>query len=380
MVLLRAVLGVIWRVPSGIDRGIPGGIMLPRARAFARVLSALLSLAVLVGAMTFVVVVRSGITAVSEPPGVGASGAAALLEAAAKDIESLTSAGGKGIAFDAIQRTTEYRKAGGSPIPVVDPADQTKVVGTTDELYINGMMTQGLLTKDGFWMEMRLPPPPGQAADFDAAPRIFGVIQKNGLLWRDDGAGWYQTTQSPGMGIDPVSARQLPRALRKLASVSSLGKQVIDGTTLVGFKGTASIDDYPGVVAADGHDFTDGTFDFEVWFDPSSKLGRIVIRARNLNQTAYDLVSETVITFQRGRGGSVPEPVPTMAPESPPPFEVVAPTSGEVVAPTSSGSVAPTPSGSVAPTPSGSVAPTPSGSVAPTPSGSVAPASSEPQS
>ena len=312
--------------------------MLPLVRGSARLLSRLVSLVVLVTMLTLVIAVRAGVTSVADPATkqrqlaeeiAGGEMQRTLLEAAAKDIESSTGASGGGIRFDVIQRTTEYRKPDGSAIPVIDPSDQTKVVSTTDQLYINGMLTRGTWTKDGFWMEMRLAPPEGQTIDFDAAPRIFAVIQKNGQLWRDDGAGWYQTTQSPGMGLDPVSARRLPQVLRKLASISSIGTKVVDGTTLVGFKGTASIDDYPGVVAADGHDFTDGTFTFEVWFDPTNKLGRIVMRARNLNEAAYDLVSETTITIRRGQAGAIPDPLPTMAPEPPPPEEPNAPTSAE---------------------------------------------------
>lgn len=305
------------------------GTTLSLAQRFAQVVSLTCSVALLVIGLAFVVVMRRGIAAVTDPANVGASGAATLLAAAAQDIEAATAVGGTGITFDAIQRTTEYTKAGGSPIPVIDPTDQTKVVATTDQLYINGMMTRGAWTTDGFWMEMRLAPPPSQTADFATAPRMFGVIQKAGKLWRDDGAGWYETTQSPGMGIDPVSARRLPQVLRKLTSITALGTKVVDGTILIGYKGTASIDDYPGVVAADGHDFSDGTFAFEVWFNPANKLARIVVRARNLNEHAYDLQSETVITIHRDQPASIPDPLPPMPPESPPSPDPAAPASTE---------------------------------------------------
>jgi hypothetical protein len=239
----------------------------------------------------------------------------ARLASAAQVMTSAMGAGGAGFNFFAIQRNTEYAKPLGPKIAVMDPADQRTVIGETDQLFVNAMMSRGFVTSDGYFMEMHLAKADSTATDFATAPKIFAVLQQAGKLWRDDGQGWYPTDESPGMGIDPTSLRLLPAGLTKVNALKTVGTTPLDGIPTTEFSATASIDDYPGAVAADGKTFTEATFPVLVWLDGQNRVVQLVITARNLNQTEYDLVSETTITFDYGPAAALPAPAPTMAPE-----------------------------------------------------------------
>lgn len=237
------------------------------------------------------------------------------LAAAADAVDAAIAKGGTGLTFEVVQRNTLHAKPGGPQIALRAEDDRTKVVALVDDFYVNAMVSRGIVTGDAFWMFMRRGPAEGQAADFERSEPVFSVIERDGALWRNDGDGWYGTDGSPGMGMDPVSARRLPQLLRSLAGAASLEPALFDGRLLVGIRGTTTRDDYPGVVASDGKDFTDATFEVECWLDEGGRLVRLVAHARNLNQTTWDLVAETIVTFGYGATGDPPEPSPTMAPE-----------------------------------------------------------------
>jgi hypothetical protein len=293
---------------------------LARAKQIA---DALLSLVVALAIVGAAVVARGApsIHAQSgEASNAGAEGLTAVnrMAAAAAFLDAAIGPYGSGYHFSSIQRTTEYAKADGPAIAVVDPADPRSVVGTTTELFVNAMTTRGFVTGDGFFMEMHLGSNDSTMADLEAGPKTFSVIAKGSQLWRDDGQGWYQTDASPGMGIDPISARLLPAALANVKGLSLVGPELLDGRSATRLDATFASADYPGAIAADGKDFTEPSFPVRVWLDDQDRVVQLVLTARNLNQTLYDLVAETTITFDYGPPGEIPAPVPTMAPEPSP--------------------------------------------------------------
>jgi hypothetical protein len=288
--------------------------------AFGRFVSALgsaLSLLVLLTAAAAIVFVRTGSAAAGGQPTVDG-----MRATAADGLEAAMGAGGAGISFEVVQRNTLYAKEGGPRIEQTAPDDQTKVVAVVDELYLFSVITRGGVTADAFWMEMRGTQAP--IADFSAAEYFARVLEQDGKLWRDDGFGWYLTDESPGVGMDPVTARLLPSLLRSLDKAASIEPIQLDGRLAQGIRGTSVPAAYPGVIAADGAAFTETSFAVDCWFDEQGRLVRLEARAKNLNQTTYDLLSTTVVTFSYGAPGDPPEPTPLMAPEVPPTSEPVA--------------------------------------------------------
>lgn len=285
------------------------------ARSITDALRTATGLAALLIGVLAIVVIRVG------PAAAGAQGDVDSLRAgAAESLEAALRPGGSGITFEVVQRNTLYAKSEGPRIAVTAPEDQTKVVSVVDELYVNSVFSRGGITADAFWMEMRGAQDP--AAEFDKGAFFFTrVLDRDGVLWRDDGAGWYVTDESPGVGMDPVTARLLPTLLRDLAEAKALEPGLSDGkvSPRIGARSTAA--SFPGVIAADGASFTDPSFDVECWFDDQGRLIRLEASARNLHQTTFDLVAETVVTLTYGPPGDPPLPDPTMAPEVPPTSE-----------------------------------------------------------
>jgi hypothetical protein len=278
---------------------------------FGRFLSAARSavalLVLLIGAAA-IVLVRTGSVAGGTPPSVDH-----LRTAAADSLETALGAGGSGIGFEVTQTNTLHAKEGGPQIEVTAPDDQTKVVGLVDEYQVSTIFSRGAVTPSVFWMEMR----GSQAAmpDFSTADFFARVVDRSGELWRDDGIGWYRTDESPGVGMDPATARLLPDLLRSLDKAAALEPKLLDGRMASGIRGTSVPSAYPGVIAADGATFTEKAFEVDCWFDDQGRLVRLEARAQNLNQTTYDLIATTVVTFSYGAPGDPPETTPTKAPE-----------------------------------------------------------------
>lgn len=270
---------------------------------------------VVLAAGTLVVhaVPRSAVSWAGGPPD-----ALERLAATAAGLEQATAPGGPGYRFTVLQTATLHQRTSGDPIPVADPADPHKVVGTASEAYVTSMISAGVVAPDGFWMEMRLGPTPGKPPDFAASPVVFTVIEGPDGTARNDGQGFYDTDQSPGMGMDPVTAKAFPRLLAGQTKLADLGAAEVDGATLHGFAGTAAREDFPGVVAADGLAFTEATFPIEVWFDADGRLVRVVARARNLNQDVWDLVLETVVSLDFTPAGTRPASQPAFDPAAKP--------------------------------------------------------------
>jgi hypothetical protein len=165
----------------------------------------------------------------------------AQLLTAATSLETTTAPGGIGYQFDVIQRQVEYPKAGASLLPLVDPASPGIVVDRVDHLYVNSVLARGRVAPGAFWMEMRFGPDETTTPNYDTAPTLFGVIAKNGGLWRNDGLGWYPTTVSPGVGMDPTTASLMPALLRNVTKVTDLGQVTLAGQPAHRFSGLVDI-------------------------------------------------------------------------------------------------------------------------------------------
>ena len=338
--------------------GLAPVVVTVRARAGSPIRSAVATLAValvLIGAVAVTrapVVIGSALAPVAPTAQGGGAGltAAARLSSASSVIGSAISPGGAGFSFFALQRTTEYARTAGPMIAVVDPADPRKVIGHTDHLFINAMLSKGEVTPDGFFMAMHLgSQTSSSSADFDAAPAVFSVLSRDGVTWRNDGAGWYQSTDLPGMGIDLATIRLLPRALGRIGSPASAGSESLRGTLAAALTGSVAVADYPGAIAADGAAFTDPAVGVKVWIDGANRPVQLWIRARNTNQPDYDLYSETTVIFDYAPLAALPSPDPTVGPE-----ETFALDFAPTPAPTASPTPIPTPGPTPTPTPSSS--------------------------
>ena len=141
--------------------------------AVGRGLSGILSLAVLLGGITGVVVARAGVLdAAGQPSAAGASGLSPsqLTDGAAAKLEAATAAGGKGYSFRITQTSTITAKADGPRIEIPDPVDPHKSLGFADDYLFYSLIERGIMTADGFWSELRVGPPAG-AAPRRRAPR-----------------------------------------------------------------------------------------------------------------------------------------------------------------------------------------------------------------
>jgi hypothetical protein len=239
-----------------------------------------------------------------------AAGYPSQLGTAAKALESAVAPGGPGYRFDVVQRQVEYPKAGASDLPIVDAESPQVIVGRVDHLYVNSVLARGRVGPGVFWMEMRFGPDETTTPDYDVAPTMFGVIAKNGSLWRNDGLGWYATTVSPGVGMDPTSASLLPTLLRNIANVSDQGADVIAGQSAHRYRGHVDVTVFPGVVASDGAAFTETPIGVDVWLDGSNRLIALEGRARNLNESTLDLKVVTRIFFTYEAAGAAPDASP----------------------------------------------------------------------
>jgi hypothetical protein len=255
-----------------------------------------------------IVMARTGSAA-----GAGPTTPDAMKATAADSLDAALRPGGAGISFEMVSVSTLHAKPDGPRIQLYTPDDPTKILGETDEYLVGTVLSRGGVTADAFWMDMLVSPT--KTADFETAELFARVLERDGKVWRDDGVGWYQVDDPPGVGMDPATARLLASMVRELGAAEKIDSARFDGRTLAGVKGTSGPDRWPGIVAADGAAFTEKSFAVECWFDETGRLVRFEASARNLNATTFDLVLTTTVTLSYGSPGDPPEPNPTMAPE-----------------------------------------------------------------
>jgi hypothetical protein len=255
------------------------------------------------------------------------------LAAAATAIQAALDEGGGGITFEVVQTQTMVARPGGPRLEVQDPAVRGRVLGLTDTLPVGTLVERGIATPAGFWSELIHGPQPGAEASFDlaAATPARQALVRDGIRWRDDGAGWYPSDALPGIGLDPDSVLKLAGVLTDTAdaSDSALAAETDPAFTLRGLRGsaqpaarameaTSKVANLPALIAPDLTGATElrGRSEFEL--DAAGRLVSLDVVARNTRMEQYDLVLRTVITFRYPDAAPpLPEPVPAyVAPAS----------------------------------------------------------------
>jgi hypothetical protein len=295
-------------------------------RLLGRAIEGILSIAALAGLAGLVLFGRGalGISSLTPTSDVGlAAGAAASLTpseltlAGATLLEAAHAKGAGGIGFEIVQTATLHAKANGPKIDIPDPNSRGSL-GLTDEYEVASTIEHGTYTSDGFWMEMRDGPKPGGKPDFDHATYQFGAIVKAGKTYRNDGKGWYVTDQPPGIGLDPATVALLPTLLRNATNPMDAGTGSLDGVPVRNLTAGTKVADIPGIVAVDGADFTSIASPVKLAFDDLGRLVQLSVTAQNTNETRYDLLIDTVITFAYPPSAApIPDPDPTLGPPPP---------------------------------------------------------------
>ena len=218
-----------------------------------------------------------------------------------------------------------------------------------DHVYVGGYLTQGIAQPDGFAAQIRDGMEEFDGPDFNKASPRWGVLERDGLVWRNDGRGWWNIEIAPGTGFDRISAIHLPNLLRRVMNLGDVGIETVNGAPLHHFTGLADAVDWPGIIVPDGLAFTASPIEVDLWIDAAGRLVQIHGKTANLTETTFSLVAETTITFGYDNVPPIGEPTPTQPPATRIP-EATAPAAGSPSFPVSSA----TPSSS---TPAASVAP-----------------------
>jgi hypothetical protein len=140
----------------------------------------------------------------------------------------------------------------------------------------------------------------------------MSALVRDGVTYRNEGAGWYTTDSPPGVGLDPITVRLLPDLVRNATAPADAGLDPADAS-LRAIAATGTVADIPGVVAADGARFTKLTEPVTFALDPDGRLAKLHVVAQNTNLTEFDLVVDTEIDLTYGLTQALPEPTPTYA-------------------------------------------------------------------
>lgn len=284
-------------------------IWLNGLRNVGRVVGAILPAAFLAG----VFVLRAGADPGGPNPAAGAQIAPAdRLTAAADGIEARLGPSGNGFTFTVVSRSTFYARPDGPRIEVPDPADPRKVAGLADSYYLGADIAMGIVTADGYFLQMYAgPATPDAAPDFKTAPTTLATLVKGGTTWRNDGDGWYETDQPPGIGLDPATIALLPKLLRDASAPVMAEARSVDGATASVVEAAGDVADAPGLMAVDAASFTELAAPLSFAFDDQGRLVEIRALMRNTRMETYDLLVETVITI------TYPDARPTLPDPSP---------------------------------------------------------------
>jgi hypothetical protein len=276
-----------------------------------RLPSSRLVLSVLVWALliSLVVVARANLHRVTVEAR-AVTGAVASMEpsdvttAAADALEQAVSLGGTGITFEIVQTTTIAKREDGEAIVLPDPADPKKVIEV--DSVANGLYVErGAWTPAGFHAEIRRgPDDPAAKIEWEKAANELSALVRDGVTYRNDGEGWYETDRPPGIGLDPASVAKLPTLLRELAGTKdsairggSPDDPFADLANARRLEGATKVADAPGIIAVDLADSTELREPADLAFDDKGRLIGLRILARNTNLDRYDLLVDTVITF-----------------------------------------------------------------------------------
>lgn len=255
-----------------------------------------------------------------------------------------------GMTFEVIQTSTVKARSDGPLVPIPDPADRSKELGEAAAYAVGTLVQRGVVTPDGYWLELIHGPLPGAESDFDlakATPSRQGLV-RDGVQYRNDGAGWHQTNNVPGIGLDPSTIAKLPELLAGAATAKEVpisepaptaspaldarfGQMSVEldaeqvAAAMAGLVGPEKLPIralaaetsaalLPGIIATDLAEDTDLVDAVELRFDDEGRLAALSATARNLRMADYDLVVDTLILLRYPTGPpTLPQPEPRYA-------------------------------------------------------------------
>jgi len=221
------------------------------------------------------------------------------LTVAADTIAVATAKGGSGFTFTVVSRSTLYQKEGGPLIEVPDPVDPSAKPDLVSTVYVGGSLADGLVTPDGYFLQLRGGPvPEKEAPDIDAAVPTLAALVKDGTTYRNDGEGWYETDLPPGIGLDEATIALLPKLLRDASSPSATEARVVDGDVAAAIEATGRLADAPAIHAVGTLDYTELLGPMTFALDGQGRLVELRALMRNTKLETFDLLVETVITFR----------------------------------------------------------------------------------
>lgn len=286
-------------------------------RAVARGFEFGLSLVVIAVATVGIAWARGSLSTAPKPPPLAAgalSTPAQLTASGAATFEAAVASGGTGYTFQIVQTVSLQAKAGGPKVPIPDPNNRYGNLGFTDQLQVGSNVEAGAATNAGFSMELRAGPPAGGPPDWSGATYEYGTIVKAGKTYRNDGRGWYSSSQPPGIGLDPATAALLPSLLRDATGLVDNGTTPVAGVQLRAIGATARAADVPGIIAPDASSFTRLTGPIAFDFDDLGRLAQLHVVARNTNETTFDMVVDTTIAFAYPTAAPpIPDPTPALS-------------------------------------------------------------------
>jgi hypothetical protein len=269
-------------------------------------------------------VVGRGAFAKDLPGGASALSPSQLTAAAASALDAAYAKGGSGISFQIVQTSTIVARPGGPLVNVPDPVDREKSLGLAQSYSLSTYLESGVVTPEGFWSEIRRgPESPDAKPDFETGPAEMAALVRDGKTFRNDGSGWYETADPPGLGLDPATASLLPTLLRKATQPKDVPtgevKDAAPGAQVTrALEAMAAVTDVPGIVAVDLAEFTEVTKPAKFAFDDTGRLVALSVTARNVNLEGFDLIVVTTITFSYPAApAELPKPEPVYVAPAP---------------------------------------------------------------
>lgn len=126
------------------------------------------------------------------------------------------------------------------------------------EYYLGASIATGLVTPDGHFLQMRRgPATPDAVPDFAGAEPTLAALVRGKTQYRNDGDGWYETDQLPGIGLDPATIARLPGLLRRASAAADAPRVDVAGLALPTVTAQGAIADAPGLMAIDAAPFTE---------------------------------------------------------------------------------------------------------------------------
>jgi hypothetical protein len=243
------------------------------------------------------------------------------LSLAADKIASTTARDGQGFTFTVVSRSTLHQKQGGPLIEVPEPVDPKKTLELATSYYVGGSLAEGIVTPAGYFLQLKGGPvPQDREPDIAAAVPTLAALVTDGVTYRDDGDGWYETDLPPGIGLDEETIALLPQLLRDAGSPEATDARVVDGAVAAGIRAEGRIEDAPALHAVGTLEYTELTGPMSFALDENNRLVEITAVMRNLRMEVFDLLVTTTVTFGYPTEPLVlPEPIPAMPPETPRP-------------------------------------------------------------